>query len=142
MQFHEFFADNLRDSLFSGFLVMAGFLFSAKTFVLIHMKEKVYDSPGYEKRLADRRISKPGLTRHGPLTRFSKLLFVSVLASLLTAILQLALGLVASDKAAWACITVAVIATCSITVALFLIQANIKDWLYGIDENERTATQA
>ena len=35
----QFYVQNLRSSLFAGFLTLGGFLFSAKTFIVIKMKE-------------------------------------------------------------------------------------------------------
>lgn len=44
-----FYEKHLRGNLFAGFLTVGGFLLSLKTFILIKLKENVYDHKEYRK---------------------------------------------------------------------------------------------
>jgi hypothetical protein len=43
----RFYGENIRGSLFTGFLTLGGFLLSLKTFIIVKMKENVYDDERY-----------------------------------------------------------------------------------------------
>ncbi|MHC4880577.1 MAG: hypothetical protein ACYTGL_29350 [Planctomycetota bacterium] len=133
---YQFFADNLRDSLFSGFLALAGFLFSAKTFIVIHMKEKLYDSSEYKNKFEKLRRVNPALTKYGPLRRLSSFLFWSVLCSLITALLQLTVGLIEEEWAAWLCLSAAVVAILTLAASMILVSLNLRAWLAGLEQKE------
>jgi hypothetical protein len=81
--FHQFYAQNLRASLFTGFFTLSGFLFSVKAFMVINMKKDIYESPAYLSRLERLRKVNKDLSSYGPLSRLSKLLFWTVMASFL-----------------------------------------------------------
>src|SRR5262245_31540304 len=60
-RFADFYARNLRGSLFTGFLTLSGFLLSAKTFIVVKMKESLYEQDFYTRRLEMHRKQRPGL---------------------------------------------------------------------------------
>jgi hypothetical protein len=43
-----FYIQNLRASLFSGFLTLAGFLFTIKTFLIIRLNQDIYGDKEYQ----------------------------------------------------------------------------------------------
>ena len=43
-ELHVYFAEHLRGSLFSGFLTLGGFLLSLQMFIVVKIKEDLYDS--------------------------------------------------------------------------------------------------
>lgn len=135
-EIYQFYADNLRDSLFSGFLGLAGFLFSAKTFIVIHMKEKLYDSEAYAARLTKQQRINSKLTKYGPLRRLSSFLFWAVLSSLVAAVSQLTIGLIKAEWAAWSCLCFAVIAVLMLATSMFHVSANLKQWMVALEEND------
>lgn len=136
---HEFYAVSLRSSLFSGFLGLGGFLLSLKTFIVVKMKEGLYDHPGYRRRFAESvavRSATPATSKglYEPLGQLRALLFLSIVSSLLTAVLQLTIGLldgvyVVAIAAASVAFTLALLAQ-----ALVEINANLKAWFKHLEE--------
>ena len=81
-----FYSDKLRNSLFTGFLTAGSFLFSLKTFIVVKMKENVYDNEKYKKRVAEQRKLNKDLTHYGPLKRLSSHLYYTVFAAILSSV--------------------------------------------------------
>lgn len=131
-----FFAGSLRGSLFAGFLTVGGFLFSLKTFIIVKLKESVYDHKGYEKRVIEQRELNPAISFYGPLRRLSHLLFVAVLASILTAVLQLTVGLINHWIAVLVCIWAAVFSVILLIIALILIKRNLDQWFQFLEDTK------
>lgn len=106
----DFYRTNLRGPFFSSFLTMAGFLLSLKTFIVVKMKELVYDQPSYlEDRLTECLSARPNCELpaiYGPLRRLGGLLFASILIAFVSAVLQFTLGLVENRHAVMFCISV------------------------------------
>lgn len=134
MTFAEFYADNLRVPMFTGFLSLGGFLFAAKTFIVVHMKKEVYDTEGYAKRLSEMRRLNSKLSHYQPLANLSALLFWSVSSSLLTATLQLTLGMIPKNWAAATCMSAAAVTIILLACCLVAIRRNIKCWLKDLEE--------
>jgi hypothetical protein len=124
----SFYALNLRGSLFGGFLTVAAFLFSLKTFIVISMKENVYGTEKYEKIFKERKKLFPELKRYGPLSNLSDLLFLSILISLVAALLQFTVGIFSIYLLVLLCVGFAVWAMEMIFISLFFMRSNLKDW--------------
>src|SRR4051794_31887384 len=90
--FQQFYATNLRGSLFSGFLTLTGFLFTVKTFLVINMKKELYDTQAYRDRHEAYLSTNPDLKLYAPLRRLSRWLLAAVVSSLVTAVSQLTVG--------------------------------------------------
>ncbi len=105
--FYQFYAMNLRGSLFSGFLTLTGFLFAVKTFLIINMKKELYDTPTYQERYVAHLETNPNLKIYGPLRRLSRWLLCAVIASLITAVSQLSIGLIPHWATAAFCMAMA-----------------------------------
>jgi len=131
-----FYGDKLRGNLFAGFLTLGGFLFSLKTFIVIKMKENVYDHAEYKRNLDEKKRLNPNLTLYGPLQRLSNLLFFSVLFSIITAVLQLSLGLVENWHAVLVCLATAIFTLIILVISLFLIKSNLDQWFGFLENNE------
>ena len=131
----EFFAKNMRGSLFAGFLTLGSFLLTLKTGIVIKIKEGLYDSAAYKKRLIEQRQINGQLSAYGPLRRLSKLLSWSVFSALLSASFQLTIGLIPHWIAASLCLAVAVFAMAILLSSFFLIQINLSDWFNLMEEN-------
>lgn len=130
----EFYATNLRGSLFAGFLTLGSFLLSLKTGIVIKIKEGLFDSADYKKRLDERRALNPSLTAYGPLRRLSRLLSNAVLSALIAAALQLTVGLIPHWIAAAICMACAVFSLALLLSSFYLIQSNLNIWFDLIDE--------
>lgn len=130
-----FYGDKMRGPLFSGFLSVGGFLFSVKTFIVIKLKEAVYDHEAYGRRLAKLRELKPSLRRYKPLRSMSDLLFFCVLVALVNAATNLTIGLIPSPYAVSFCMALAFAGLLSLILALLVLKRNMADYFDFIDEN-------
>jgi len=135
--FHGFYAKNMRGSLFAGFLTLGSFLLALKTGIVIKIKEGLYDKESYQKLFNERReiFKNEKNTLYGPLRRLSKLLSLSVLSALITAILQLSIGLYPHWITASICISMAVFAISILLVSFYFIQVNLSDWFNHIESD-------
>lgn len=129
----EFYQRHLREPLFVGLLTVAAFLFSLKTFIIVTMKENVYDAKVYGDKLELLRQLDPTLKRYGPLEDFSMLLFLSVLLSLISAVIQFTIGLFDAPWAAAVSIDTAIWSIAMIFVSLIYMQLNLKAWFGLLD---------
>ncbi|MEK6334011.1 MAG: hypothetical protein AABM67_03620 [Acidobacteriota bacterium] len=118
----------LRTPLFTGFLTIGGFLLTLKTFVLIKLKEEVYESPWYRDKIDRNRKLNPKLTLYGPLNRLGSLLIFCVFAALSTAVAQLSVGFIPNRFASAFCISLAVGSLILVFCAWFYIWRNLTYW--------------
>lgn len=137
--FLKFFSEELRSDFFNGFLSLAGFMLAAKTFIVIHMKQEVYDKPEYERKFDDtkRQVGQEALKRYGPLERMSKALFWIVVSSVVAAVCQVTIGLVPWNIAGITCIGVVAFAVWKLIDGLILMKKNLDRWFEIIDEQEK-----
>ncbi len=131
-----FYAENLRGSLFAGFLTLGGFLFSAKTFIVVKMKEGVYDTDGYTDRLEILRRDHPDAEHYAPLKRLTGFLFYTVLMCLVTAVAQLTLGLLPHWMPVAICLCLSVITVVLLCISLKVVNDNLKEW-FVYEEQQR-----
>jgi len=124
----KFYGDKLRASMFSAFLTLGGFLLSLKTFVVVKMKEALYDSPRYRARAAERRQRVPGENIFGGVDMLRRLLFVAIVSSLCTAVCQLSVGLYDSKATAAASIAAGGFTIALLAQVLFRINGNLRTW--------------
>ena len=137
-QLSKYFSVNLRGNLFAGFLTVGGFLFSLKTFIVIKMKENVYDHEKYQERVAEQQQLNGNISFYGPLRRLSDLLFISVLASICCAVLQLTVGLIDHWFTVLLCIWSAIFASALLIWSLFIIKSNLNDWFEFLEDSKKT----
>lgn len=134
-KFSKYYADNIRGHLFAGFLALGGFLLSLKTFIVVTMKENVYDDKKYIKNWEAQSKLNPTLKLYAPLKQLSNFLYYAIFASMLSAILQMSLGLfehwIASAIAIWS----AIYATLLLAWCLILIKRNLDTWFTYLDTN-------
>ncbi|ABC83391.1 hypothetical protein [Anaeromyxobacter dehalogenans] len=131
----EFFTKNMRGSFFAGFLTIGGFMLSLKTFVLVKMKEGLYDSAAYKEHAERARAFGHTESHYAPLRRLSHLLFFSILAALVTSALQLTVGLIPRWWAAAACLSFAGGTIVLLLVSLLQIKQNLDVWFTSLDED-------
>lgn len=125
----EFYAKNIRASLFTGFLTVGSFLLSLKVFIVVKFKENIFDSQSYKERLQDRRKLDPNLSHYGPVKRLSRLLFVSIISALAASAIQLSVGLIPYWQASLFCVFAAVFAGSMLLCTLWLIRQILDEWL-------------
>lgn len=128
-----FYAANLRLPFFTAFLTVGGFLLSLKAFILINMKEKLYDSHQYRER-HERNAALAAANKaeaeslYAPLQRLASLLFYAILVCLLASVSQITLGLVRHWAAALVCIALATLGVTLLLVSLFNVRSTLKYW--------------
>lgn len=128
------YGDKFRSSLFTGFLTAGSFLLALKTFILVRMDADVYNTPEYRKRFesAQKRGSKEEL--YAPLRRLGSYVFLAIIASFGTSLLQLTLGLWSNDLAAIVCVGAAFFTMGTLFVCLFAVRGNLMEWFRLLDE--------
>jgi hypothetical protein len=131
---HCFYAKNIRNSLFTGFLTMGSFLLSLKAFIVVKLKENVYDSAAYKGKLKEFQLLNPKLTLYGPLKRLSLMIFLSIVSAITASVLQLSLGLISHWVASVICIFSAVFSISMLVSSLLIIKKTLDDWLDYLEE--------
>jgi len=133
----EFYSKNIRGSLFTGFLTLGGFLLSLKTFIIVKMKENVYDNSEYIKIYERNRKINQGISLYGPLKNLSDLLYWAILSCIVTSVLQFSLGLYAKWWSVVICISAAVFSIVLLLFSLLEIKSNLNKW-FELIENTKT----
>lgn len=131
--FQELYANDLRANLFNGCITFAGFLLAAYTFIVIHMKMHVYDSPEYMTVFQKHVELNPKLTRYGPLRKLACYIMVAVVWNLVAGLLQVTLGLISLNVAALACVVLAVIGCIWVLYSIHLMTRNLARWFDSIE---------
>lgn len=124
---YPFYADNLRASLFSGFLTIGGLLLSLKTFIIVKLKEDLFDHPEYRKRYeANRNINKNKVGMiYDPLYQLSDFLIVCVFGSIISATLQFTLGFINCSICPAICIASAFTSVVVVLTACWEVKLNL-----------------
>jgi len=130
----HYYASNIRGSLFTGFLTAGSFLLSLKAFIVVKLKENIFDTDRYKERLKERRKLNPNLTLYGPVKRLSQLLFVSISSAIIAAVSQLSVGLIPQWEATFFCVFVSVVAVSMLVFTLLLIKNILNEWLDYLEE--------
>lgn len=123
-----FYSKKLQMPLFTGFLTLGGFLLSLKTFILIKLKEGLYDNKYYVKLVKEKRIVNPEYSFFGPLTRLGKFLVFSVICALGTSFYQITLGWINHKLIAVAGLSLALTTAIMVVVAWWYIRCNLNRW--------------
>lgn len=131
--FFEFYKSNIRGNLFAGLLAIGGFLMSAKTFILITMKQNVFDDAEYVKRFSKLKKLKPSMERYGPLIQLKEILYFSVYSTILASVSQMSIGLIPHWIASMLAIASAIFSVILVIDSLNLIKKNLDFWIS--DEN-------
>lgn len=134
----EFYANNIRSSLFSGFLTVGSFLLSLKVFIVVKLKENIFDTDGYKEKLKVGRKINPKLTLYGPVKRLSSLLFLTISSAMVASVTQLTIGLIPFLWAAFFCIFVSVFAVSMLIFTLLLIREILSEWLNYLEQTNDT----
>lgn len=131
-----FYEKNLRANFFAGFLTIGTFLFAVKTFIVVKIKEDVFDTDFYKKRVEGHRSlnRKKKIVYYGPLKRLMAVIFYAEIISLITACYQLTFGFIKSPWAAMVGIVMSILSMGLLLVAICLVKGNLNVWL---EESEK-----
>lgn len=133
-EFGQFFSQNIRASLFAGFLSLGGFLLSLKTFIIINMKRDVFESAKYQEAWElQKGIGSIG-RKFDPLRELSAVLFAAILTAIVTAVLQITIGLFQTLASSVLCLWAATFSTTLLVKSLFLIRSNLRCMFDHLDD--------
>ncbi len=133
-----FYAENLRSILFSGLLTVGAFLFAVKTFIVVKIKEEIFDAPFYKDRIDQFRKRNPGkhVEHYGPLRRLTTVLFYASVTAIASAIVQLSLGLFKTPLASVVCLLAAFVSIALLIASLILVKINLNVWMQEIERQK------
>lgn len=124
---------------FTGFLTTSSFLLSLKTFILLRLKQNIYDTKSYEKTVRDMQALRPSLAYYGPLSRLSDALVFAVLLTLTCSLSQVTLGFVPGVYTAAICFSLAAAALAVVLLCWWYIRQNLKFWFETIEKEKATS---
>lgn len=124
----KFYGNNLRGNLFSGFLALGGFIFSLKAFILVTMKQNVYDSENYQAKWIEVNGLENTQAYFLPLKELNAVLYMTVLLSIISAIVNITVGLLPNISVVYICIFMSIVATVYLMRSLWLIKGNLDTW--------------
>jgi hypothetical protein len=134
---YDFYSKKMQTPLFTGFLTLGGFLLSLKTFILIKLKEGLYDHKHYKEMVKEKQLLNPKYTYYGPLSRLSHFLVHSVLLALLTSFFQFSLGFLKSNIIAAIGLSLAVTTIVVVLLAWWNIRQNLNCWFEMLEKENR-----
>ena len=113
--------------LFTASITLASFLFTMKSFVIQTVKDKIYDTDSYKKKINQRRASGANIEYYGALKRLALLLRWTILIALINAMFQLILTIFNCVWLALLCLFTSVITGFLFFYVVWVVSENIKD---------------
>lgn len=123
---HDVYSSAMRNSLFTGFLTLCGFLLTAKTFLVVNMNKEVYASDHYLENFRVQRKLDGSLEVYRPLNNIATLLHYNILFAVITSVCQFTIGFIPSPLAAGVCLTVAATTLGVLIRSLFKVRENLR----------------
>ena len=124
-----FYKNNLRGNLFAGLISISALLMTGMTFILITMKNNIFDSKEYIENFKKLQKHNSTLTHYGPLKELKDLLYYSVFVSFLAAIFQFTIGLIPNYICTILSIFIAIYSIVLVFDSLRMIKINLDFWL-------------
>lgn len=128
---------NFREILFSAFLTLSGFVFTLETFIIVTIKENVYDNEKYIEKFLNMKKLNPQLRRYAPLIRLKHFLYYTIVYSFMAAMFQLIFGVFNNWYAVLICIWSSFIALLTFVYALYISNNNLKKWFECIEDDDK-----
>lgn len=125
----DYYEKHIRGNLFAGLIAVGGFLMTGKTFILVTMKQNVFDDEEYIKNYKKLVKFDQSLKRYAPLIQLKDILYVSVYVTIIAAIVQLTIGLIPHWSMALFSLFVAILSIVLVIDSLNLIKRNLDYWL-------------
>lgn len=139
---HEIYERKLQVPFFTGFLTLGSFLLTLKTFVIMKLKESLYDSECYKERVRKQRVLKPDLAAYNPLNNLATFLVYAVIMAVLTAGAQITIGFLPFNITAATCISLAVTTLFLVLIAWWNIKKNLSDLFEIWEKQSRPKVQS
>jgi hypothetical protein len=132
----DFYSNELRGNLFNGFLTIAAFLLSVKTFIVILLQKEVYGTDSYRQRIIALRELNSKLTIYGPLRRLNSLMTWTVALTLAASMLQLTVGLFRLNLAAMVCIMAAAFCAVLLFYVVWVMREAMQDYFEQLEKEQ------
>ncbi|MCD9187264.1 MAG: hypothetical protein LUM44_12590 [Pyrinomonadaceae bacterium] len=136
VDFNTVYNNKLQTPLFTGFLTLGSFLLTLKTFIIVQLKDKLYDQDVYIEKFARDRFKDEKIKIYDPITHLAELLLVAVIMALGTSFLQITVGFIGSQFTSAICFSFAIGTLTLVFIAWWQIRKNIYD-LFEISEKMR-----
>jgi len=124
---HEAYG-KIQGALFTGFLTIGGFLLTLKTFILVQLREKLFDSADYKAHYARIKELDPTASLYGPLKNLGTFLLYSVVFSIVTSVAHLTVGFIPSQYAAVFCLSLSFCTLSLVLRAWLAIRKSLRIW--------------
>jgi hypothetical protein len=129
--------NGIRSSMFGGLLSVGGFLLSLKTFIVIKLKESVYDTKSYQDIVEKNRKLNPAIKHYQPLQNLSDFLFWAVLSAIVASVIQLTIGLSSNYYMILFAIFSSIFAVNILIITLLLIKFSLNQYFSFINSDKR-----
>ena len=135
------YRQTMRAPIFTGFLTLGSFLLTLQAVIILRIKE-IYDTPDYT---ADWIVFREQMKNSGgkapmfyqPLKNLGVVLLGNVFLAIVSAILQMSLGLVNSACAVGVCLAFATVTLLTLLWVWWFIASNLIRWFSVIEQNRR-----
>lgn len=124
-----YYEKNIRGNLFAGLLSVGGFLMTGKTFILVTMKQNVFDDSEYIENFEKMVKHNKDMKRYDPLIELKDALYLSVYVTIVASVIQLTIGLIPFWYMALFSIFTAILSVVLVIDSLNLIKRNLDFWL-------------
>lgn len=132
------YSDSLQTALLGGLLAIAGFLLSTKTFILVHMKNEVFDSLDWrDDDLKARRNAGRNCSYYRSLEQLANFLELSILASLLASSSHLVTVFIRNPYTVAFALSLSASALLLLGGSWYLISSNLKTWFSALNKREQ-----
>ncbi|WP_394166619.1 hypothetical protein [Photobacterium piscicola] len=125
----NYYEKHIRGNLFAGLISVGGFLMTGKTFILVTMKQNVFDDKIYIENYIKMRKHNPELSQYGPLVQLKDILYYSVYFTIISAIIQITIGLIPFWYFSLFSIFTAIFSIALVIDSLNLIKKNLDYWI-------------
>lgn len=125
----DYYSKHIRGNMFAGLIAVGGFLMTGKTFILVTMKQNVFDDQKYIDHF--KKISKHdnSLKRYAPLIQLKDVLYIAVYMTIIAALVQLTVGLIPHWSTAAFSIFFSIWSIVLVIDSLNLIKKNLDYWI-------------
>lgn len=113
-----------------------------KTFIVIKLKENVYDNEFYGKRFEKMKKLQPSLKLYNPLENISNLLFWATLSAIVAAFAQFTFGVFENDIMVFIAIFTSILSGLILIFTLFAIKASLNHYFLFLNEASNAREKA
>jgi hypothetical protein len=139
LKFPVFYTDQLRTSLFSGFLTIGTFLFAIKTFLVVKIKEEVLTSENFIKKMdiKNRIDDTAKINPDSILVEFTEYLYHSAMIAFICSIINLIFGSICHWSSVALCTLVTVYALFRLIKSMVMVKENLDVWIKSVKSVSR-----